>query len=383
MSATPAEERAEPTPLEERLVKLIRDRGPMRVGDYMTDALCHPQHGYYATRDPFGPQREGQPGGDFTTAPEISQLFGELVGAWLVHAWSEIGEPSAFNLVELGPGRGTLMADVLRVGRVRPAFAKAANLYMVEASGRMRYAQQRTLQEAEPALAGRAVWADALSDVPAGPTLILANEFFDCLPIRQFVRTAERGETPWRERLIGLAGDRLVFQLGEEALPDPDGLPHGAMPEAVFEACEAGQDVAGQVAERLVADKGRALIIDYGHGRSGFGDTFQAVKAHKEWPVLAAPGEADVTAHVDFGALARRARADGARVDGPVFQRDFLFRLGLEARLEKVAKAAADEDAAKAIREAAVRLVAPQQMGELFKVMAISSPSLGEPAGFS
>jgi NADH dehydrogenase [ubiquinone] 1 alpha subcomplex assembly factor 7 len=383
VSATSSEGAAAPTPLEERLAQLIRDNGPISVGDYMSDALCHPQHGYYATRDPFGATRPGQPGGDFTTAPEISQVFGEVVGAWLIHAWTEIGEPSAFNLVELGPGRGTLMADVLRVGRVRPGFAKAASLYMVEASGRMRYAQQRTLRAAEPEVAARAVWADRLDDVPAGPTLILANEFLDCLPIRQFVRTAERGEAPWRERLVGLDGDRLVFVLSEERHPDPAGVPRGAQPEAVFEVSGAAQEVAGQIAARLVTDKGRALLIDYGHGRSGFGDTFQAVRAHAQWPVLSAPGEADVTVHVDFGALSRRARADGARVDGPVRQGDFLRRLGVEARAAKLAEKAGDEASAKDILTGAERLIAPGQMGELFKVMAISSPSLGEPAGFS
>ncbi|MBB4659310.1 class I SAM-dependent methyltransferase [Parvularcula dongshanensis] len=366
----------EPTPLEARLVAAIRHGGPITVGEFMTDALCHQQHGYYATRDPFGRA------GDFTTAPEISQLFGELVGAWLVHAWTEIGEPSVFNLVELGPGRGTLMADVLRVGGVRPGFLKAARLFLVEASGKMRYAQQRTLAAAAPEIAKGAVWADRLSDVPAGPTLILANEFFDCLPIRQFVRTAERSETPWRERLVGLAGDRLAFVLGETPLPDPQGLPRGAKPESLFETCEAGQQVAEEIAHRFAEAKGRALLIDYGHGRPGFGDTFQAVRSHAHWPVLASPGEADVTAHVDFSALSRKARAAGARVDGPVLQRDFLLRLGLPQRLQKVAAAASDE-AKQALKDGAERLVSPTAMGELFKVMAISSQGIGEPAGFS
>lgn len=382
MSATHRPE-PEVTPLQERLVQLIKDHGPIRVGDYMTDALSHPQHGYYATRDPFGPKTESGKGGDFTTAPEISQLFGELIGAWLVHAWSEIGEPSQFNLVEMGPGRGTLMADVLRVGKVRPKFLKAAKLWMIENSGRMRYAQQRTLHDkGEPAT--NAVWADKLDDIPPGPALFLGNEFFDCLPVRQFVRTAETGETPWRERLVGLNAERdgLAFVLGQEAHPEPAGAPHGARPEDIFEVCEPGQDVMRQLAVRLTEAKGRALFIDYGHGRSGFGDTFQAIRAHRQWPVLASPGEADVTMHVDFGALARRARADGARVDGPVTQADFLKRLGLKQRLGAVA-AAADEAAAADIRAGAERLIHPDQMGQLFKVLAVSSPSLPEPAGFS
>ena len=373
----------EVTPLQERLVQLIGDHGPIRIGDYMTDALCHPQHGYYATRDPFGLPRDGQKGGDFTTAPEISQLFGELVGAWLVHAWSEIGEPSAFNLVEFGPGRGTLMADVLRVGQVRPRFLRAARLWMIEASGRMRYAQQRTLSAlGEPAAS--ATWADKLADVPPGPALYLGNEFFDCLPVRQFVRTAEDTDAPWRERLVGLdeTGKGLAFVLGEAALPEPPGAPHGARPEDVFEACEAGRDLMAEVAGRLCEAKGRALFIDYGHGRSGFGDTFQAVRAHRPWHPLASPGEADVTVHVDFGALARRARSGGARVDGPVAQGDFLRRLGLGQRLDAILQNA-DEAIAADVRAGAERLIHPDQMGQLFKVMAVSSPGLAEPAGFS
>ena len=377
MSVTrPAPDAAEPTPLELRLMQLVRDHGPISVGDYMNDALCHPQHGYYATRDPFGPPKDAEPGGDFTTAPEVSQLFGELIGAWLVHAWSEIGEPSAFNLVELGPGRGTLMADILRVGRVRPGFADAANLFMVEASGRMRYRQQRTLREAGHA-PDRAVWADRLEDVPAGPTLLVANEFFDCLPIRQYVRARDG----WRERVVGLneAETALAFTLTDAEVPD--GAPHGARPEDIYEVSEAGRALAVQIAERLATHKGRALIVDYGHGRTGLGDTFQAVKRHAHWPVLKAPGEADVTAHVDFAALARAARGAGGRVDGPVRQGDFLRRLGLEQRLARVAEAR--PEATDSLRAGATRLAAPDQMGSLFKVMAISSASLGEPAGFS
>ena len=383
---------SEPTPLELRLMQLVRDHGPITVGDYMADALCHPQHGYYATRDPFGPPKDEAPGGDFTTAPEISQLFGELIGAWLVHAWSEIGEPSAFNLVELGPGRGTLMADILRVAKVRPGFAKAARLFMVEASGRMRYRQQRTLREAgyEPQQGlqqgpqptegpeGKGpVWADHLEDVPPGPTLLVANEFFDCLPIRQYVRAAEG----WRERVVGLNDDESALAFVLRDAEPPEGAPHGARPEDIYEVSEAGRALAVQIAQRLGAHKGRALIIDYGHGRTGLGDTFQAVKRHAHWPVLKAPGEADVTAHVDFAALARAARGAGARVDGPVRQGDFLRRLGLEQRLARVAEAR--PDAADDLKAGAARLAAPDQMGHLFKVLAISSEGLGEPAGFS
>lgn len=364
-----------PTPLEERLVKLIEDHGPIKVGDFMLDALTHPQYGYYSAQDALGAA------GDFTTSPEISQVFGELVGSWLVHAWEELGAPSAFNLVELGPGRGTLMADILRVARVRPRFLDSVHVYMIEASGRMRYQQKRRLHETGV----RITWADRLEDVPPGPMLAVANEFFDCLPIRQFVRTADTDGRPWRERLVGLSDDgtkALSFVLSDARFGDQSGMPQGAMPEDIFESCSAAQELIAEIAHRLREHKGRALIIDYGHGRSGYGDTLQAVKAHKPWPVLAAPGQADVTAHVDFAALARRARQEEMRVDGPIRQGDFLERLGLHLRLEAVEKSLNDEAKREDFRSGALRLVDREGMGGLFKVMAISPKGGNAPPGF-
>lgn len=363
----------QPTALEERLVKLIQDHGPIRVGDFMTDALVHPQHGYYATQQALGAQ------GDFTTAPEISQIFGELVGSWLVHAWEGIGAPSAFNLVELGPGRGTLMADILRVAKVRPRFLKAVHVYMIEASGRMRYAQKRLLAEAGV----RITWADRLEDVPVGPALFVANEFFDCLPIRQFVRTSSSSPTPWRERMVGLTPDnRLCFVLSEQEYGEQAGMPPGAQPESVFESCTAAGEVIAEIAHRLRDTKGRALIIDYGHGRAGFGDTLQAMKGHQYWPVLDQPGMADVTAHVDFSALARRARQEELRVDGPIRQADFLERLGHGIRLNALEESVKDDDKRAALRSGAERLVDRQGMGNLFKVLALSPGGSTIPPGF-
>jgi NADH dehydrogenase [ubiquinone] 1 alpha subcomplex assembly factor 7 len=362
----------EPTPLEERLVKLIEDHGPIRVGDFMTDVLVHPQHGYYSTQAALGAA------GDFTTSPEISQIFGELVGSWLVHAWESIGAPSAFSLVEMGPGRGTLMADILRVAKVRPAFLKAVHVYMIEASGRMRYAQKRLLHDAGI----RITWADRLEDVPPGPVLMVANEFFDCLPVRQFVRTAERGDSPWRERLVGLDEEKnLVFVLSEKTYADREGMPPGAEPESIFEISAESGAVVGEIAKRLAESKGRALIIDYGHGRSGYGDTLQAMRDHKPWPVLKTPGLADLTAHVDFAALARHARREGLRVDGPVRQGDFLERLGLKVRLEALEKAASSETR-ESLRSGALRLIDREGMGSLFKVLSLSSPGSQVPPGF-
>ncbi|MEM1381785.1 MAG: SAM-dependent methyltransferase [Pseudomonadota bacterium] len=368
-------ERPAPSDLEERLIQLIVDHGPIRVGDFMTDALNHPQHGYYSTQQALGAA------GDFTTSPEISQVFGELVGSWLVHAWEEMGAPSAFNLVELGPGRGTLMADILRVAKVRPRFLSSVHVYMIEASGRMRYQQKRRLHETGV----RITWADRLEDVPPGPMLLAANEFFDCLPIRQFVRTADTDDRPWRERLVGVTDGpqkRLAFVLSESRFADQPGMPPGAQPESVFESCSVGQEVVAEIAHRFREHKGRALIIDYGHGRSGYADTLQAVKGHKPWPVLETPGLADVTAHVDFAALARRARQEDMRVDGPIRQADFLERMGLHLRLGAIEKSMENDQKREDFRSGALRLIDRSGMGNLFKVMAISPKGTPAAPGF-
>ena len=359
--------------LTERLVALIKDHGPITVGDFMSDALSHPHFGYYSTRDPFGE------GGDFTTAPEISQIFGELVGAWLVDSWQAIGSPSLFQLVEFGPGRGTLMKDILRVGQLRPDFLKAARITMIENSGRLRLKQQKLLEGKHDHLS----WRASFDDVPEGPLLGVANEFFDCLPIRQFVKTSAEGEKPWRERLVGVnePGTDLCFVLSDESYPAPEGAPPNAPAEAIFETADLSRKLIGDFAQRLETSKGRILIIDYGHGRSGFGDTFQAVKRHNYCHPLAYAGEIDVTAHVDFAALARTGRATGARIDGPIRQGDFLGRLGFDARLDVLLGAAGDR--AEDIGRGAHRLVAPGEMGELFKVLSIASTDLPMPPGFA
>lgn len=365
------------TALEERFLTLIAENGPITIGDYLSDALCHPQHGYYSTQDPFGV------GGDFTTAPEISQIFGELIGAWLIDAWGAIGAPSLVNVVELGPGRGTLMSDILRVGALQPAFLAAARLYLVESSGRLRVKQQRLLADQSVPIE----WTDQLTDIPPGPTLVIANEFFDCLPIRQFIRTVDDSDTPWRERLVGINKQngisRLCFVNSKTAYAERPGMPPGAHPEAIFEEPIGGRAVIEELATRFSEHKGRALIIDYGHGRSAYGDTLQAVRRHDYWHPLAAPGQADITVHVDFGALARAGREAGARIDGPVSQGAFLVRLGLEQRLRVLSEAVADQEARHQLIAGAERLIDPASMGTLFKVMAISSASLLEPPGFS
>ncbi|MEE2692029.1 MAG: SAM-dependent methyltransferase [Pseudomonadota bacterium] len=371
MTAEAAAETPEKTPLEERLIGLIKANGPITVADFMADALGHPHEGYYMTGAPIGAD------GDFTTAPEVSQIFGELIGLWLVQSWIDMGEPPQVNLIELGPGRGVLMADILRAARVRPGFLKAADLWLVETSGRLRHEQQRRLR----AVGAKPLWADEFTDAPEGPSLIVANEMFDCLPIRQF----ERLKAGWRERLVGVAPDgaSLAFThaktppLPDIALPPAEETPEGA----IFEICSPAEALAGDIAKALVEHGGRALIIDYGHLSSGLGDTLQAVRRHKFWPVLASPGKADITAHVNFEALARAAIEAGAAAWGALPQGVFLQRLGLQARLEKLCEGKSEIEAGT-LRAGARRIADAEQMGEVFKAICISAPNLPPPAGF-
>lgn len=359
----------ERTPLEERLIDLINLKGPITLADFMADALGHPHDGYYMTREAIGGD------GDFTTAPEISQVFGELIGLWLVEAWRLMGSPKVFNLVELGPGRGVLMADILRAARLRPDFVQAATLWLVETSGRFRHEQQKRLKSYEL----KPLWADEFADIPPAPSLVIANEFFDCLPIRQFIRTAKG----WRERLVGLndAGDGLAFVAGATPPPQQLGLPEKASVGDIFEISFGARDFAGELAGVLREYGGYALIIDYGHMNSGFGDTLQAVRNHEYWPPLASPGAADVTAHVDFEALSHAAFDAGAVAHGPVTQGAFLDRLGLAIRVELLCKGKAPAEQ-EAIRTGASRIAAAHQMGEVFKVLCLAAPSLPTPAGF-
>jgi SAM-dependent MidA family methyltransferase len=331
-------------------------------------ALClgHPVHGYYAARDPFGA------GGDFTTAPEISQMFGELIGLWAADVWRMMGARRPVRLVELGPGRGTLMSDLLRAVRVAPGFIDAIDVHLIETSPTLRARQRETLS----ASAVPITWHEHLAEVPPGPAIVVANEFLDALPVRQFVRT-ERG---WRERLIGLDEEKLVFGLAAE--PDKRLAQDGRVGETL-EVPGAALELTRDIAERLKAQGGAALFIDYGHSRLAFGDTLQAVKRHAFADPLAEPGEADLTVHVDFAQVAAAARECGASVHGPVAQGDFLRALGIEARaraLQARASAAQAADIASALE----RLTddAPGAMGGLFKVLAIAHPQLDALPGF-
>jgi SAM-dependent MidA family methyltransferase len=352
------------TPLGAEIAALIRQNGPIGVDRYMTLCLGHPVHGYYRTRDPLGAQ------GDFTTAPEISQMFGELIGAWTAYVHGLMGRPDPLILVELGPGRGTLMADALRALRAAAPGVRVAP-HLVETSSVLRAAQER-------ALAGTgAAWHAGIDTLPEGPAIILANEFFDCLPVRQF----ERRPTGWHERQVGLGPQGgFVFGLAPEPSPglDADG-PEGAL----LSVPAAGLALMRALAQRVRNAGGALLAIDYGHVQPGFGDTLQALAGHRFADPLAAPGEADLTHHVDFAALARAATSQGAAVHGPVDQGDFLFALGLRARAERL-KTRATEAQAAAIDGAVARLTDPNRrgMGSLFKVLAVSGPDDGPLPGF-
>lgn len=331
-------------------------------------ALTEPGIGYYATRDPLGAA------GDFITAPEISQMFGEMIGLWCVDLWERWGAPDPFLLIEAGPGRGTLMADALRAARVRPAFLQAMRLHLVEISAPLRAEQARRLGGFAP------TWHDDLAALPSGPTILVGNEFLDALPIHQFVMT----EQGWCERAITILGDELRWTDMPTGIEMDRLRPEHqrAKPGDVAETCPAAFALVAALARRFQEMPGVALFIDYGPARSGLGDTLQALSGHRPADPLRDAGSADLTAHVDFAAIAEAARQAGAMAFGPVTQGQFLQTLGIEQRAAMLAAKAGAEDRA-AIASALHRLIAPQQMGSLFKALAITSPGLSNLAGFS
>jgi len=358
-----------PASLAERLAARIAATGPITVADYMASALSDPDFGYYARADstPLGAP------GDFTTAPEISQLFGELIGAWLIDCWRQAGSPDPVNLVELGPGRGTLMADIMRVARAVPEWRAAIRLHLVEINPALRRSQAA-------ALAGEApVWHDTPADIPDGPIMLVANEFLDALPIRQLVFWGGK----WRERTVGWsaeAGFHFTLSPGVSALSllmPPDLRPDQG---AVFEISPAVFGAVTEIGRRIARHGGAALLVDYGRTASGLGESLQAVRRHRMVPVLETPGEADLSAHVDFGAVTRVAREAGATVAGPVTQGAFLEALGIGARADRL-KQKAPRDKADALDAGVRRLTGADAMGTLFKAVAITAAGI-VPAGF-
>jgi NADH dehydrogenase [ubiquinone] 1 alpha subcomplex assembly factor 7 len=359
-------------PLMSDIKKLIKTTGPMPVWRYMELCLTHPAHGYYVSRDPLG--REG----DFITAPEVSQMFGELLGLWAASVWKAIGSPLRIQLVEIGPGRGTMMVDALRALRVLPPLYQALNVHMIEINPVLRDKQKAVLSGVR-----NIQWHTSLDEVPLGPAIILANEYLDVLPIHQMVKCA----TGWHERVVEIdANGRLAFGAAAEPMPRFEVLLPPLVREApvgaVFE-WRPDTDIM-KLATRVRDQGGAALIIDYGHLRSDAGDTFQAIARHSFADPLQNPGLADVTAHVDFQALARAAEDVGARVHGPVPQGDFLKRLGIEARAVTL-MAKASHEVSENISDALNRLIGSGRsgMGSMFKAIGISDPAIETLVGLS
>ncbi len=356
--------------LAARLQRHIRAHGPLTIAAFMALALHDPQDGYYARRQPLGAS------GDFITAPEISQIFGELIGLWCADLWQLMGSPDPVVVAELGPGRGVLMADFLRAASGIAGFSQALRLHLVEASPILRAEQRRCLAAAAP------VWIDDISELPDAPLLLVANEFLDALPIRQLVH----GRAQWAERLVAIDGEgRLCFADSPETpaltlLVPPE--KRDAPPGTVVEICPAALSLAASLAERLRRRPGAALFVDYGYPEGMPGSTLAAIGRHRAAGVLDAPGAADLSAHVDFAAFAAAARAGGAEIYGPVAQGDFLKALGAELRLMALLQQAVPGQHA-ALQTGLRRLIDPDEMGTLFRVLAVTSPGLPAPAGFA
>ncbi|HEV7251811.1 MAG TPA: class I SAM-dependent methyltransferase [Mesorhizobium sp.] len=355
------------TALAARLKRRVQAAGPMSVAEYMSACLLDPADGYYTTRMPFGAA------GDFTTAPEISQMFGELAAVWLFAAWEASGRPAPVLLAELGPGRGTMMRDMLQAwARLDRDNAAKLEIALVEASPQLAALQRQTLGP----LAGKARWHASVEELPGGPTLFVGNEIFDALPVRQYQFAGGR----WHERVVGLdEKGELSLMLGPGA-PDPKALPQGvpAPERAVWEVSPAREVLMEQVAGRLEAHGGAGLFFDYGHLEPAYGDTLQAVRKHRPEPVLASPGEADLTSHVDFSALAATAQRHGLDA-WTATQGDFLLAMGLLERAGRLG-GGADAEAQARIRGEVERLAGPDAMGTLFKVLAVAKPEVKLPA---
>jgi NADH dehydrogenase [ubiquinone] 1 alpha subcomplex assembly factor 7 len=361
------------SPLEIEIRRRIAAAGPMPVGEYMSLCLGHPEYGYYPTRDPLGTH------GDFTTAPEISQMFGELIGLWMAAVWSQMGSPENVRIIELGPGRGTLMNDALRAVQMVPAFREALVVHLVEISPVLERAQERTLEHYGMAVS----WHPTLEDVPKGPAIIVANEFFDALPINQAVKT-DRG---WHERQIEIGADgKFAYTMAPDPIGHFDMLLPAVVRQAPLHSIFEWRDdkIAMNLGKRIADQGGAALVIDYGHTDSGVGETLQAVGNHAYADPLAEPGNIDITAHVDFRALSLAVEAMGANGFGPIDQSQFLRRLGIETRATALKKKATSRAQANDIDAALARLIGHGRtgMGELFKVMCFAHAAVGVPPGF-
>jgi NADH dehydrogenase [ubiquinone] 1 alpha subcomplex assembly factor 7 len=359
------------TNLAEHLKELIRADGPLSVAEYMRICLTARSDSYYRRGEPIGAA------GDFVTAPEVSQIFGELIGLWCVDLWRQLGGPKHLALVELGPGRGTLMRDALRAARVAPRFLDAVTIVLVEISEALRRLQADALRDAG---AVSLHWRDRFDDIDAaGPMIVIANEFFDALPVRQFMRAGDG----WAERCVGLRDGELVLGASPDAIDARlvPTLPHMAEEGAIVEVSPARAAIGRAVGERIAHAGGATLIIDYGFAGPAVGDTLQAVRGHGYAHVLAEPGEADLTSHVDFTALGHALAEGGAKVLPLATQGAFLNRLGAAERVNKL-RSAATPAQAKDLEAAYDRLTGDEAMGSLFKVLCAFAPASLQPAGF-
>ncbi len=360
------------TALEAILREMILESGPISLERYMALALGHPVHGYYRAKVAIGAE------GDFITAPEISQMFGELIGLWCVEVWRLMGAPEAFHLVELGPGRGTLMSDALRAARIAPDFLAALDVHLVEISLPLRERQRAALE----GRGFKVAWHASVSEIPPGPAIFIANEFFDALPVRHYVHR----DGGWRERLVGLDEEgRLTFGLGAA---HETAIAASGEPDDILEVGVAALRLMTQLGVRIVTQGGALLAIDYGYSEPARGETLQAVRGHQFVDPLVDPGAADLTTHVNFTALARAAKGAGAAVHGPVPQGQFLTRLGIFERAAILERDATPTQAA-AINKALDRLAGEgpgfdvaTDMARLFKVIAVTQRDFDAPPGF-
>jgi len=360
------------TPIETEIRRRITLAGPMPLRQFMTLCLTHPEHGYYMGRDPFGRA------GDFMTSPEISQVFGELIGLWAASVWHLMGQPENVRLVELGPGRGTMMLDALRAAQVVPAFRSAIVLHLVEVSPALRARQQKALGGIDIPV----MWHQSLDELPEGPAIILANEFFDAMPVHQAIKQFNG----WYERVIEIGSDgNLTFGIANELIPLFDQLVPQSVRDAPIGAIYEWRtdNLPLLLGQRLARQGGAALIVDYGHVKSEVGETLQAVAGHAHVNPLQSAGEIDLTAHVDFEAFAQAAESMGARVHGPIEQAKFLRNLGVEKRAQALT-AYAPPEKIETINAAIGRLLGEGRtdMGKMFKALAVADPSLGALPGF-
>ena len=360
------------TPLETEIRRRIALAGPMPVRQFMALCLTHPEHGYYMTRDPLGRA------GDFVTSPEVSQIFGELLGLWAAAVWQSMGSPENVRLVELGPGRGTMMLDAMRAAQVVPAFRNALVVHLIEISPALRARQEETLK----GIGAPMLWHDSFEEVPPGPAIVLANEFFDALPVYQAVKQING----WYERMVEIdQHGTFAFSIADEPMPLFEQLLPPAVRNAPLGAIFEwrADTLALEIGRRIMREGGAALVIDYGHLESAAGETFQAVGRHGFADPLGTPGQVDLTAHVDFHALGLAAESMGVRAHGPLDQAEFLRRMGVERRATAL-KAAVTPDKASDIDVAVARLTGEGRtgMGKLFKAIAFADPKLAALPGF-